>query len=136
VRQHDHDLGRQRAPEAGRQPGVGLLAQCGQDLGPLSVGRVVEHGEVAGPLLGDRPVVPEVPGRRQADVLDVAVGDDPPPPVPEEECVVVAVDSVDGVDPGEAVVGLHRRQEHTVGAGVAAGEPATGQVRHLVGPQP
>ncbi len=94
-----------------------------------------------GALLADRAVVPQVPGRREADVLQVAVGDDPPPALPEEERVVVAVDGVDGVDAGEAVAGLDRREEHRLGGGYRAASPAprsgTSSVRssQLVGRQ-
>src|SRR5437588_44424 len=81
-----------------------------------TVGGVVEDGEVGGALPGDGAVVPQVAGRGEADVLHVAVGDDPPAAVPEEERVVVAVDGVDGVDAGQPVMGLDRREEQVVGA--------------------
>jgi hypothetical protein len=131
VGQDHHDLARGRPAETLGQPFVTLFAEGGEGLGPFLVGRVVQHREMGRALLADRPVVPEVPGRRQADVLQVAVGDNPPPPVPEEERVVVAVDGVDRVDAREAVAGLHRREED-IGP-ISVGEPGR-QIGDLIDP--
>ena len=122
---------RPKSPSAGSSPARHIVARASARLRSAGSWTTVKWAVRS---WRDGSEVPQVPGRREADVLQVAVGDDPPPAVAPEERVVEAVDRVDGVDAGEAVTGLDRRQEDVVG-GVPGGQ-AGGQVGNLVGAQP